>query len=69
MYETDRVSDLLASERRGKILGRAEGLAEGESKGRDAEKLEIARKMKAAGRPLEEIMAFTDLSFETIENL
>ena len=31
MYETDLTSDLLASERKGKILGRAEGLAEGKA--------------------------------------
>jgi len=40
---------------------RAEGLAEG--------KLEIARKMKNAGKPLSEIAEFTGLSFETIEKL
>jgi DNA-binding CsgD family transcriptional regulator len=28
MYETDRISDLLTAERRGKIQGRAEGEAE-----------------------------------------
>ena len=41
--------------------GRMEGLEEG--------KLEIARKMKDAGRPLSEIVEFTGLSFETIESL
>jgi predicted transposase/invertase (TIGR01784 family) len=45
--------------------GRAEGLAEGH-----AEKaLEIARKMKNAGRPLSEIAEFTGLDIETLEQL
>jgi hypothetical protein len=39
--------------------GRAEGHAE--------KALEIARKMKAAGRPLGEIIEFTELSAESIE--
>ena len=37
--------------------------------GRNDEKLEIARKMKKAGRPLNEIIEFTGLSSETIEGL
>jgi len=41
--------------------GRNEGLAEG--------KLEIARKMKNAGRPLSEITEFTGLPTEPIEQL
>jgi len=45
--------------------GRAEGLVEGH-----AEKaLEIARKMKNAGRPLSEIMEFTGLTVESIEQV
>ena len=42
--------------------GRAEGRAEGY-----AEKLEIARKMKEAGDPIEKIHAITGLSFEALE--
>ena len=45
--------------------GHDEGLAEGETKG----KLEIARKMKTAGRPVGEIAEFTGLSMDTIEQL
>jgi len=44
--------------------GRAEGLAEGHAD----KALEIARKMKNAGRPLSEIAEFTGLPVETIAN-
>jgi len=44
--------------------GRAEGLAEGHAD----KALEIARKMKKAGRPLSEIAEFTGLTIETIAN-
>jgi hypothetical protein len=37
--------------------------------GRAESRLEIARKMKNAGRPLSEIEEFTDLPAETIERL
>jgi hypothetical protein len=45
--------------------GRAEGLAEGHAD----KALEIARKMKKAGRPLSEIAEFTDLPAVTIEQM
>ena len=45
----------------GRELGRAEGIAEAN--------LEIARKMKSAGRPFSEITEFTGLSTGTIEAL
>jgi predicted transposase/invertase (TIGR01784 family) len=55
---------------------RATGRAEGETAGYERaknelaqEKLEIARKMKAAGRPSTEIAEFTGLSGETITDL
>jgi predicted transposase/invertase (TIGR01784 family) len=53
----------------GRREGRAEGHREGHAEGRTEEKLEIARKMKAAGRPLTEIAQFTGLPTETIEQL
>jgi hypothetical protein len=37
--------------------------------GRDEKALEIARKMKEAGRPFGEIIEFTDIPAETIEQL
>jgi predicted transposase/invertase (TIGR01784 family) len=43
----------------------AKGLAEGQTK----EKLEIARKMKNAGRPLSEIEEFTGLSADAIRDI
>jgi predicted transposase/invertase (TIGR01784 family) len=61
MYETDLISDLLTAEEKGEIRGIA--------KGQEKKAVEIARKMKIAGRPLKEIKEFTDLSFETIESL
>jgi len=47
------------------VGAKRKGLAEGMTK----EKLEIARKMKAAGKPLSEIMEFTGLPAETIERM
>ena len=47
----------------------ARGEARGEEKGRQEGILEIARKMKAAGRPLSEIMEFTGLSADSIEQI
>jgi predicted transposase/invertase (TIGR01784 family) len=55
--EHDRISNLNGARR------------EGEEIGREEEKLEIARKMKAAGISLEQINAITGLSFETIEQM
>ena len=49
--------------------GREEGREEGLSKGRAETSLEIARKMKNAGRPLSEIEEFTGLPPETIEQV
>jgi len=43
--------------------------AEGHAEGRAEGILEIARKMKNAGRPLSEIMEFTGLPSETIEQI
>ena len=49
--------------------GRTEGLAEGRTEGLAEGKLEVARKMKHAGRPLSEIVEFTGLPAETVKNL
>jgi predicted transposase/invertase (TIGR01784 family) len=49
--------------------GHAEGLAAGLAEGMEAEKLEIARKMKVAGLPSAEIAVFTGLSPEAINKL
>jgi predicted transposase/invertase (TIGR01784 family) len=66
--EYARMCNLIKSEldwRSGMVNAKREGLAEGRSE----EKLEIARKMKAAGRSLSEIEEFTCLPPETIERL
>jgi len=53
----------------GMVGAKREGLAEGRKEGRAEGILEIARKMKSAGRPLSEIEEFTGLSAQTIEQL
>jgi predicted transposase/invertase (TIGR01784 family) len=62
--EKDR-RDSRGRERYAMQKGKAEGIAEGIAEGR----LEIARKMKNAGRPLNEITEFTGLPTETIERM
>ena len=49
--------------------GKAAGLAEGEASGRAAEKLEMAKAMKADNEPLEKIAKYTGLSIEDIDRL
>ena len=46
-----------------------EGLAEGEASGRAAEKIEMARAMKADNKPIVEISKYTGLSKDEIEKL
>ena len=53
----------------GLIWARKEGEKAGKTEGKAEEKLEIARKMKKAGRPFKEIAEFTELPAETIEEL
>jgi len=52
-----------------KYEARREGRAEGLQEGLQEKSLEIARKMKDAGRPLNEIAEFTGLATETIYQL
>lgn len=49
--------------------GLSEGHAQGLSEGRENAMLEMAQKMKRAGKPLEEIKDFTGLEAEAIEKL
>jgi len=49
------------------VSAKREGLAEGREEGRAEGILEIARKMKNAGRPLSEIAEFTGLPIEILE--
>ena len=50
-------------------VGREEGFAEGRAKGEKDKALEIARKMKAKGFPIEEISAIAGLDLSEITNL
>jgi len=59
--QLDYQSGMVNAKRKGRIEGRAEGRNEG--------MLEVARKMKSVGRPLSEIMEFTGLPAETIEQV
>lgn len=49
--------------------GHAEGREEGREEGRNERSIEIARKMLAKGRPIEEIMECTDLTSEEINRI
>ena len=74
-YESDRLSMISESERkgleRGKLLGLAEGkslgLAEGESRGSRQAKLETAKILKQFGDSIQKIMQATGLSKEEVE--
>ena len=74
MYDEKRRNGELAAARddgraegleQGLAQGHAEGLAEGQAQAQT----EMARKMLAAGMPVEQIMQFTGLTLETIESL
>ena len=49
--------------------GLEQGRTEGEASGRAAEKIEMARTMKADNEPLEKIAKYTGLSIEDIDRL
>jgi DNA repair ATPase RecN len=51
------------------VGAKREGLAKGMKKGMEKEKLEIARKMKEIGEPIEKIQTITGLPAETITKL
>jgi hypothetical protein len=54
---------------RGRAQGMEAGIQVGIEQGMEARELEIAQKMKNAGRPFSEIAEFTGLTAETIERL
>ena len=62
--EYERMSNLIKSQ-----LDYQSDMVEAERKGRAEGMLEVARKMKSVGRPLSEIMEFTGLPAETIEQV
>ena len=63
----------MAAEARGEAKGRAEGeakgRAEGRTEGKAEEKIETAKKMKADGMPISNIVKYTDLTAEQIAKL
>ena len=64
-FETDMTSNLLTVEERGRIEGRIEGIAEGET----IKAFDIARKMLKRNRPIDEIIEDTGLSHAEVESL
>jgi len=48
---------------------RREGITEGKAEGKTETSLEIARKMKKAGRPFSEIVEFTGIPKDIVEKL
>jgi len=67
--EVDYQSKMVYAKRMGRAEGHAEGRAMGHAEGRTEQALEIARKMKNAGKPLSEIAEFTGLTIEVIEQM
>ena len=70
MYDEKRRNGELAAAREDGITeGHAEGLAEGRIEGREEANMEVAKKMLAAGIPVEQIVQFTGLNLEVIGSL
>ena len=70
MYDEKRRNGELAAAREDGIAeGRAEGLAEGRIEGHEEANMEVAKKMLAAGIPVEQIAKFTGLNLEVIGSL
>mgnify|MGYP006432229749 CR=1 FL=1 len=67
--ERDRQSQLIYAQRQGEAAGREEGREEGRQEGRTEERLDVARRMKAHGIPVEEIRELTGLSAEVIAGI
>jgi predicted transposase/invertase (TIGR01784 family) len=69
LFEQARIDGHAQGMTEGLNEGRKEGHIQGHKEGLNEGKLEIAGKMKKAGRPLNEITEFTGLSLEVIERL
>ena len=69
MALSDRTSEMNYARDVATKRGMRKGMKKGIKEGRSEEKLEIARKMKIAGRPLSEIEEFTGLPLDAIEKL
>ena len=72
-YESDRLSMISESERKGLERGRAEGkslgLAEGKAEGSRQAKLETARILKQFGDSIQKIVQATGLTVQEVEAL
>ena len=66
-YESDRLSMISESERKGLERGKLLGLAEGEARGSRQKALETAKTMLAMGYPLGDICKIVGLSQEEVE--
>ena len=70
MYDEKRRNGELAAARDdGRAEGLAQGHAEGRIEGREEANMEVARKMLAAGMPVEQIVQFTGMDRGTVEKL
>ncbi len=69
LAEHTRASELYYAREEGLEQGRTEGLAEGEASGRAAEKVEMAKAMKAEGIDINTVVKVSGLSKEDIEKL
>ena len=70
MYDEKRRNGELAAARNdGRAEGLAEGLEQGHAEGREEANMEVARKMLAAGIPVDHIVQFTGLDREIVEKL
>ena len=65
----DYQSGMVSAKRSGRAEGLAEGYAEGRAEGNAEKALEIARKMKELGDPIEKIQVITGLSSEVIQQI
>jgi predicted transposase/invertase (TIGR01784 family) len=68
-FETDMTSNLLTAEARGEAIGKARGEAIGEARGEKKKAYEFATKLLKKNRPIEEIIEYTGLTREEIEEL
>ena len=69
MTENDYRNTIDYARDEGRQEGREAGLAEGKAEGKVEGKAEVARKMLAAGMPVEQITEFTGLSAEQLAAL
>lgn len=67
MLTVDYYNILHTAKEEAERIGLEKGLAEGRAEGRAEAQFEMARKMLAAGMPVEQIAEFTGLSVEELQ--